>query len=79
MKFLKKKRHEALFFEEEPVDARFNMLADFVRELDSKADYNKAIGAMESIFNAYQKLRGIKVDDDVIEESKFILSDKEGE
>ena len=56
---------------------RFNVLADFVKDLDSKADYNKAIGAMESIFNAYQKLRGIKTDEDVLDSTEFILNDKE--
>ena len=50
-----KKKSQA-FFQEEPVEVRFNVLADFVKELDSKADFNKAIGAMESIFIAYQKL-----------------------
>ena len=72
-----KKKSQA-FFQEEPVEVRFNILADFVKELDSKADYNKAIGAMESIFNAYQKLRGIKTDDDVLDSTQYILNDKEG-
>lgn len=71
-----KKKSQA-FFQEEPVEVRFNVLADFVKELDSKADYNKAIGAMESIFNAYQKLRGIKTDDDVLDSTQYILNDKE--
>jgi hypothetical protein len=71
-----KKKSQA-FFQEEPVEVRFNILADFVKELDSKADYNKAIGAMESIFNAYQKLRGIKTDDDVLDSTQYILNDKE--
>lgn len=72
------KRKSPVFFQEEPVEVRFNVLADFVKDLDSKADYNKAIGAMESIFNAYQKLRGIKTDDDVLDGTEFMLSDKEG-
>ena len=71
-----KKKSQA-FFQEEPVEVRFNILADFVKEIDSKADYNKAIGAMESIFNAYQKLRGIKTDDDVLDSTQYILNDKE--
>ena len=71
-----KKKSQA-FFQEEPVEVRFNILADLVKELDSKADYNKAIGAMESIFNAYQKLRGIKTDDDVLDSTQYILNDKE--
>lgn len=71
-----KKKSQA-FFQEEPVEVRFNILADFVKELDSKADYNKAIGAMESIFNAYQKLRGIKTDEDVLDSTQYILNDKE--
>lgn len=77
MTFFKRNKTPA-FFQEEPVEVRFNVLADFVKDLDSKADYNKAIGAMESIFNAYQKLRGIKTDEDVLDSTEFMLSDKEG-
>lgn len=73
-----RKKKSQMFFQEEPVEVRFSVLADFVKDLDSKADYNKAIGAMESIFNAYQKLRGIKTDDDILDSTEFILSDKEG-
>lgn len=80
MKWFKKKKAEPKFFEEEPVGERFGVLADFVKELETKADFNKAVGAMELIFQAYQKLRGIKTDDDTIDESsKFILHEKEGE
>ena len=73
-----RKKKSQMFFQEEPVEVRFSVLADFVKDLDSKADYNKAIGAMESIFNAYQKLRGIKTDDDILDSTEFILNDKEG-
>lgn len=76
MSIFKKKKSPA-FFQEEPVEVRFSVLADFVKDLDSKADYNKAIGAMESIFNAYQKLRGIKTDDDILDSTEFMLNDKE--
>ncbi len=82
MLFFKKKNNKKkapAFFEEEPVDDRFDVLADFVKDLDSKADFNKAVGAMELIFNAYQKLRGIKTDDDTVNESDYILHDKEVE
>lgn len=72
-----KKKKSPVFFQEEPVEVRFSVLADFVKDLDSKADYNKAIGAMESIFNAYQKLRGIKTDDDILDNTEFMLNDKE--
>lgn len=72
------KKKSQVFFQEEPVEVRFNVLADFVKDLDSRSDYNKAIGAMESIFNAYQKLRGIKTDEDVLDSTEFILNDKEG-
>lgn len=74
----RKKVHEPKFFEEEPVEVRFNVLADFVKDLETKADYNKAIGAMESIFNAYQKLRGIKTEEDAVGDAEFILHEKEG-
>jgi len=81
MLFFKKNNQKRgpIYFEEEPVDDRFNVLADFVKDLDSKADFNKAVGAMELIFNAYQKLRGIKTDDDTVNESDYILHDKEVE
>lgn len=73
-----RKKKSQMFFQEEPVEVRFSVLADFVKDLDSKADFNKAIGALELIFNAYQKLRGIKTDDDILDSTEFILSDKEG-
>ena len=77
MKIFNRKKSNPTFFEEESVTVRFKVLADFVKDLDSKADYNKAIGAMESIFNAYQKLRGIKTDDDTTNDSEFILHEEE--
>lgn len=77
MGIFKHKNRGPAFFQEEPVEVRFNVLADFVKDLDSKADYNKAIGAMESIFNAYQKLRGIKTDEDILDSTEFILNEKE--
>ena len=76
--FRRKKKHEPAIFEEETVDVRFGVLADFVKELGSRADYNKAVGAMEDIFSAYQKLRGIKVEEDSSPEGKFELHDDEG-
>lgn len=75
--FRRKKKHEPVIFEEETVDVRFNLLADFVKELGSRADYNKAVGAMEDIFSAYQKLRGIKVEEDTNPEGKFELHEDE--
>ena len=75
----RRKKNKPVFFEEESVDIRFRVLADFVKDLDSRADYNKAIGAMESIFNAYQKLRGIKNEDDVTADAEFVLHEKESE
>lgn len=77
MSLFRKKSNNSMFFHEEPVEVRFNVLADFVKDLDSKADYNKAIGAMESIFNAYQKLRGIKTDEDVLDSTQYLINDKE--
>jgi len=74
----KKKKATPLFYEEEPADAKFSVLADFVREIETKADFNKAIDAMKSIFDAYQKLRGIKTDDDMIAEPEFMLHPDEG-
>jgi hypothetical protein len=49
-----------------------------VADLESKADFNKAMGAMESIFKAYQQLRGITTDDDVVEKADYILHPEEG-
>lgn len=71
------KRNQKNITEEESVDARFRVLADFVRGLDTKADYNKAIGAMESIFNAYQKLKGIKTEEDEANDAEFALHEEE--
>ena len=73
-----RKSKSPAFFQEEPVEVRFNVLADFVKDLDSRADFNKAIGALELIFNAYQKLRGIKTDEDILDSTEFILTEKEG-
>lgn len=78
MGIFRKKSKGPSFFEEEPVDTKFNVLAEFVsNHIDTKADLNRAIGAIEYIFNARQKLRGIKNDDDVLIDSKFILHDEE--
>ena len=77
MSLFKKKHSEPVFFEEESVDIRFNALADFVKELDSKADFNKAVGAMELIFSARQKLRGIKTDDDTATEAEYVLHEED--
>ena len=79
MGIFRKKKQGPKFFEEEPAEAKFSVLADFVKDLETKADFNKAIGAMESSFNAYQKLRGIKTDDDAIAEPEFMLHEKEGQ
>ena len=73
----RKKKTGPMFYEEEPADAKFNVLADFVREIETKADFNKAIDAMKSIFEAYQKLRGIKTDDDVAVEPELMLHSEE--
>ena len=75
----RKKQKKTKFFEEEPVDAKFNILADFVAEhIETKADLNRAIGAIEYIFGARQKLRGIKSDDDaLVDSTKFMLHDEE--
>lgn len=72
MRIFKRKQKGPVFFEEEPVEVRFNLLADFVKDLDSRADFNKAVGALELIFNAYQKLRGIK-DEEPQNENEFTL------
>lgn len=77
-RLMKKKKCQPDFFEEEPVQAKFDILANFVADLESKADFNKAMGAMESIFKAYQQLRGITTDDDVAEKADYILHPEEG-
>ena len=81
MKLFKKifgKKDEERFFEEEPVDARFNMLANFARGIDTKAEANRALEAMEHILIARQKLAGIRTDDDEVDgANKFMLHEKE--
>lgn len=77
-KLFKRKKQGPLFYEEEPADAKFSTLSDFVKDIETKADFNKAIDAMKSIFDAYQKLRGIKTDDDSIAEPEYMLHPDEG-
>lgn len=77
--FRNKDEKATLFFSEEPVDANFSALADIVRDLETKADFNKTVTAMELIFNAFQKLRGVKINEDIEESTKFLLHEKEGE
>lgn len=76
--FNKKESQAPLFYEEEPVDERFNALADLVRGLETRADFNRAVGAMESIFVARQKLSGIKTDDSIPVEESYMLHPDEG-
>lgn len=80
MCFFKKNVKQTKFYEEEPVRVRFNAMAKFVAKLETEKEFNLAVDAMRSIFDAYSKLRRIKFDDDMVDESlKFILHEKEGE
>ncbi len=79
MNIFKRKQNDARFFEEEPAEERFKLLAAFVQELNSRADFNKSIRAMEYLFKACQELRGIKTEDDLIDgATKFMLHEEEG-
>jgi len=74
------KKKPAKFFEEDPVDKRFKTLDSLVSECMTKANLNKLKEAADHIFAAKQLLRGIKTDDDSINDaSKFMLHEKDGE
>lgn len=75
-----KKKKPVKFFEDDPVDKRFKTLDGLVSECMTKASCNRLKEATDHIFTARQLLRGIKTDDDSINDlSKYMLHEKDGE
>lgn len=57
----------------------FELLNNFVKKLESKADLDKAKEAMESIFNAHQKIRGIRSSEKMVDATGgFVVHKDEG-
>ena len=59
----KKKKKEGV---KDPAEARFEKMMDLVKDLD-KADYKRLKKAMDSGYEAYNTVRNIETDDDVID------------
>lgn len=78
MKMFRKKRSETTFFEEEPLDARFDAMMAWVKYLTRK-DFNKIKKAMDQDYSAYQILHGIEPEDGGADDNAgFMLTDEEG-
>ena len=68
---LLKKKHEP-FFEEDALDAQFDRVMSWVRDLARK-DYNKLKKAMDKDYDAYQILRGIEPVEDSDKSDEFMV------
>ena len=75
--FKKTKKHEPLFYEEDPAEVRFDAMMDLTKDL-SRKDYNRLKEAMDLGYNAYQKVRNIDSDDGITAPD-YILHPEEGE
>ena len=74
------KKRQAQFFVEEPAEVRFDAMMDLVKDL-SRKDYNRLKKAMDSGYEAYQTVRGLDANDDVmpqLSDGEFMLHDQEG-
>lgn len=78
MKLFKKKAKGPMFFEEDPVEERFNSMMDLVKDL-SRKDYNRLKDAMDLGYSAYQKVKNIDSEDGSISPLEYMLHEKEGE
>ena len=76
MKLFKKKKSAPVLFEEDSLDAQFDKIMSWAKDL-SRKDFNKLKKAMDKDYDAYQILHGIEPIDDVADD-EFELSDKEG-
>lgn len=74
--FKRRKKNEPMFFEEDPVENRFDAMMDLVKDL-SRKDYNRLKEAMDLGYNAYQKVRNIDFEDGVMAPD-YILHPEEG-
>lgn len=80
MKFFKRRRTQATSsFEEDSLDAQFDSIMTWVRDLARK-DYNKLKKAMDKDYDAYQILHGIEpVEEDRGSEPEYQLLNEEVE
>lgn len=60
----------------DPVEARFETMMGLVKDLTPK-DYRRLKKAMDSGYEAYNIVRNIKTDDDVIEKSEINLLEEQ--
>lgn len=71
-----KKAHET-FFEEDSLDAQFDNIMSWVRDLARK-DYNKLKKAMDKDYDAYQILHGIEPIDEIEKAEDLMIHEEEG-
>ena len=74
--FRNMRKHEPITFEEDSLDAQFDKIMAWAKDL-SRKDFNKLKKAMDKDYDAYQVLHGIEPTEDTVDEM-FELSDKEG-
>ena len=74
-----KKKQPTIMFEEDVLDSKYDEMMAWIKDL-SRKDYNKLKKAMDSGYDAYQILHGIEPSesDAILNESEFILHEKEG-
>lgn len=70
-----KKKMTSPFFEEDSLDAKFDKLMSWVRDL-SRKDYNKVKKAMDKGYDAYQILHGIEPIDEVEKAEEFMIMEE---
>ena len=75
MSLFKKRKHESPFYEEDSLDAQFDNIMSWVRDLARK-DYNKLKKAMDKDYDAYQILHGIEPIDEVEKAEEFMIMEE---
>ena len=63
----------------DPVELRFDTMMDLIKDLP-RTDYNRLKDAMDLGYKAYQKVRGIKTEDDdeiIVNNAEFMLTQEE--
>lgn len=74
--FKNMRKHEPITFEEDSLDAQFDNIMAWAKDL-SRKDFNKLKKAMDKDYDAYQVLHGIEPVEDAVDEAYEVL-DKEG-
>lgn len=77
MGIFKKKTTGATFFEEDTLDAKFDEMMSWIKNLPRR-DYNRIKKAMDNDYEAYQILHGIEPIEDVVVDDQFMLHPDEG-